>query len=139
MLPTQPNQPSQHRLLRSIDRAAQKQSTDSIAADANHGVRTHYERFAISMPASMAMAIRELCEKEARSHSEFFREAVRHYLVERRRRPDSVFEFPHAQETPSLDMTLVSPEPVALDPSFADFAEWLDDSEYNRLLDIDSL
>jgi Ribbon-helix-helix protein, copG family len=41
---------------------------------------THYQRFAISVPASMAIQIEDACKSEGRNRSEFFREAVRHYI-----------------------------------------------------------
>jgi Arc/MetJ-type ribon-helix-helix transcriptional regulator len=42
-----------------------------------------YHRFAISMPPTMAAQIEQLCRKEGRSRSEFFREAVRAYFAAR--------------------------------------------------------
>jgi Arc/MetJ-type ribon-helix-helix transcriptional regulator len=40
----------------------------------------HYQRFAISIPQSMAAQIEAVCQSEGRNRSEFFREAVRHYM-----------------------------------------------------------
>ena len=40
----------------------------------------HYQRFAISIPPSMAVQIEAVCQSEGRNRSEFFREAVRHYM-----------------------------------------------------------
>jgi Arc/MetJ-type ribon-helix-helix transcriptional regulator len=40
----------------------------------------HYQRFAISIPQSMAVQIEAVCLSEGRNRSEFFREAVRHYM-----------------------------------------------------------
>lgn len=40
----------------------------------------NYQRFAISIPAAMAAQIERVCSLEGRNRSEFFREAVRHYM-----------------------------------------------------------
>ncbi len=40
----------------------------------------HYQRFAISIPAPLAMQIEEVCKVDGRNRSEFFREAVRFYM-----------------------------------------------------------
>ena len=40
----------------------------------------HYQRFAISIPQSMAVQIEAVCQLEGRNRSEFFRQAVRHYM-----------------------------------------------------------
>jgi Arc/MetJ-type ribon-helix-helix transcriptional regulator len=40
----------------------------------------NYQRFAISVPEGMAMQIEDACKSEGRNRSEFFREAVRHYM-----------------------------------------------------------
>jgi Ribbon-helix-helix protein, copG family len=40
----------------------------------------HYHRFAISIPEGMAIQIKAVCQSEGRNRSEFFREAVRHYI-----------------------------------------------------------
>ncbi len=101
-----------------------------------------YNRFAISMPASMADDIRALCQRESRSHSEFFREAVRAYLHQRQSMPSPVLHtvstHSTAQGNTRHDHTPASvrelrPAPIR-DDAFADFTEWAEDKEYNRLV-----
>lgn len=97
--------------------------------------RTPYERFAISMPASMADDIRSLCQRESRSHSEFFREAVRSYLQQRQA---STPPAPKVVSTHSNTVPVLPTREPRLAPSkedvFADFSEWVSDREYNALI-----
>jgi Arc/MetJ-type ribon-helix-helix transcriptional regulator len=46
----------------------------------SHMQNNHYQRFAISIPEGMAVQIKAVCQSEGRNRSEFFREAVRHYI-----------------------------------------------------------
>lgn len=82
-----------------------------------------YHRFAISMPPGMAEKIEQVCLREGRSRSEFFREAVRAYFTMRATRA--------AQ--PSLIFPREGEEVV--DDPFQGFAEWAseEDAVYDRL------
>jgi Arc/MetJ-type ribon-helix-helix transcriptional regulator len=105
-----------------------------------------YNRFAISMPAAMADDIRALCHRESRSHSEFFREAVRSYLQQRLSAPaatlyavstHSVVAAPSGSEP--VQAAARASRPAALrDDAFADFTEWAEDKEYNQLSSLTS-
>lgn len=82
-----------------------------------------FHRFAISMPPGMAEKIDQVCLREGRSRSEFFREAVRAYFAMRAAgsaRPMLV--FPRDAEE-------------AVDDPFQAFAEWAseEDSVYDQL------
>ncbi len=59
---------------------------------------TAYHRFAISMPAGMAIQVDEACRVEGRNRSEFFREAVRHYMTVRLASKTPQFAMPGADE-----------------------------------------
>ena len=59
---------------------------------------TAYQRFAISMPAGMATQVDEACRVEGRNRSEFFREAVRHYMTTRLASKTPQFVMPGADE-----------------------------------------
>jgi Arc/MetJ-type ribon-helix-helix transcriptional regulator len=109
-------------------------------ADTDSG-KQPYNRFAISMPAAMADDIRALCHRESRSHSEFFREAVRTYLQQRHLTPSpplhsvsahSAAAAAHRQEPPHATVRELRPA-VVRDDAFADFTEWAEDKEYNQL------
>jgi Arc/MetJ-type ribon-helix-helix transcriptional regulator len=112
----------------------------SVVAEAEAG-KQPYNRFAISMPAAMAEDIRQLCHRESRSHSEFFREAVRAYLHQRQAPGAPSL---HSASTHSHSRSTALPEPPVAairelrpastrDDAFADFTEWSDDREYNQL------
>ncbi len=112
----------------------------AVSAEVESG-KQPYNRFAISMPAAMAEDIRQICHRESRSHSEFFREAVRAYLHQRQAPSAPAL---HAVNTHSQNRSAPHPEPVvaavrelrpapARDDAFADFTEWADDREYNPL------
>lgn len=82
-----------------------------------------FHRFAISMPPAMAEKIEQVCLREGRSRSEFFREAVRAYFAMRTAGPvKSVLVYPREGEEPAED-------------PFHGFAEWTseEDSVYDRL------
>jgi Arc/MetJ-type ribon-helix-helix transcriptional regulator len=89
-----------------------------------------YERFAISMPAAMADMVREVCAQEARSQSEFFREAVRHYLAEKGL---TLAGHPRRADA-KLAPTSKPFSPKSVDNPFADFSEWEADAEYDALI-----
>jgi Arc/MetJ-type ribon-helix-helix transcriptional regulator len=112
----------------------------AVSAEVESG-KQPYNRFAISMPAAMAEDIRQICHRESRSHSEFFREAVRAYLHQRQSPAAPAL---HAVNTHSHHRAAPHSEPVvaavrelrpspARDDAFADFTEWADDPEYNQL------
>ncbi len=156
--------PPSHRLLRSIGRENIDPTGAEIATgDLSNNVdapsatprqasqQRHYERFAISMPANMADAIRSVCEREARSQSEFFREAVRVYMTQRQQAghhavssmstvSKPVFEAPTirpdtrlSQSTPRRTISTTESD------SFGDFQEWHSDNEYDQLLNPNNL
>ncbi|MBM3392836.1 MAG: ribbon-helix-helix protein, CopG family [Betaproteobacteria bacterium] len=82
-----------------------------------------YQRFAISMPPAMAERIEQVCRREGRSRSEFFREAVRAYFAMRAAGPAQPrLVFPREGEE-------------AVDDPFQGFAEWASeaDSVYDQL------
>lgn len=82
-----------------------------------------FQRFAISMPPAMAEKIEQVCQREGRSRSEFFREAVRTYFAMRAAGPArQVLVFPREGEESAED-------------PFGGFAEWTseEDSVYDRL------
>lgn len=60
-----------------------------------------YQRFAISMPAGMASQVDEACQLEGRNRSEFFREAVRHYLSTKMANKAPQFSILRDDETPT--------------------------------------
>jgi hypothetical protein len=76
----------------------------------------HYQRFAISIPAPMAMQIEEVCKTEGRNRSEFFREAVRFYINAGR-----------APQPPQLVMP--ANEEERKDNPLRLFAEWSSDAD----------
>ena len=76
----------------------------------------NYQRFAISIPAPMAMQIEEVCRVEGRNRSEFFREAVRFYINAGR-----------APQPPQLVMP--ANEEERKDNPFRLFAEWNSDAD----------
>lgn len=82
-----------------------------------------FRRFAISMPPAMAKKIEQVCLREGRSRSEFFREAVRAYFAM------------HAAG--SVQPMLVFPREgeEGIDDPFQGFTEWAseEDSVYDRL------
>lgn len=82
-----------------------------------------FQRFAISMPPAMAEKIEQVCLREGRSRSEFFREAVRAYFAMR--------------ATGSAQPMLVFPREgeEEIDDPFRGFTEWAseEDSVYDRL------
>ncbi|MBV6411335.1 MAG: hypothetical protein DPW12_07145 [Rhodocyclaceae bacterium] len=82
-----------------------------------------YHRFAISMPPGMAERIEQVCLREGRSRSEFFREAVRAYFAMRAT----------GQAQPGLVFPREGEE--AVDDPFQGFAEWASeaDSVYDQL------
>ncbi len=57
-----------------------------------------YQRFAISMPAGMATQVDEACRLEGRNRSEFFREAIRHYMTAKLANKAPQFVMPGAGE-----------------------------------------
>ena len=71
----------------------------------------HYQRFAISIPATMATQIEEVCKVEGRNRSEFFREAVRFYMNAGRAPQPPQFVMPTNEEERK-------------DKPFRLFAEW---------------
>lgn len=76
-----------------------------------------YQRFAISLPPGMAEKIEQVCQREGRSRSEFFREAVRAYFALRASgRTQPVLVFPRAGEG-------------AVDDPFQGFAEWASEAD----------
>jgi Arc/MetJ-type ribon-helix-helix transcriptional regulator len=77
---------------------------------------SNYQRIAISMPAGMASQIDEACQREGRNRSEFFREAVRHYLSARLSSTVPQFVMP-----PTKDENVDDP--------FRLFAEWNSDAD----------
>ena len=81
-----------------------------------------YQRFAISMPAGMATQVDEACRLEGRNRSEFFREAVRHYMTAKL-----------ANKAPQFVMLGADQEERQEDP-FRLFAEW--DSAADDVYDV---
>lgn len=82
-----------------------------------------FQRFAISVPPAMAEKIEQVCLREGRSRSEFFREAVRAYFTMRAAGPaQSRLVFPREGEE-------------AVDDPFQGFTEWASeaDSVYDQL------
>lgn len=82
-----------------------------------------YQRFAISLPPGMAEKIEQVCLREGRSRSEFFREAVRAYFALRASgRTQPMLVFPREGEE-------------GVDDPFHGFTEWASeaDSVYDRL------
>jgi Arc/MetJ-type ribon-helix-helix transcriptional regulator len=84
---------------------------------------THYQRFAITIPESMATQISMACKAEGRNRSEFFREAVRYYMGAHNSARSPVFT-PPAREMDALSAkdaelakwaALVESEPVFTD------------------------
>ncbi|MDE2260862.1 MAG: CopG family transcriptional regulator [Betaproteobacteria bacterium] len=75
-------------------------------------------RFAITVPERMAAQINTICEVEGRNRSEFFREAVRVYLVVKSR---------------NLQFHLPTGEEERRDHPFHTFSEW--DSEADSIYD----
>lgn len=76
----------------------------------------HYQRFAVSIPAQMAMQIEEVCRVEGRNRSEFFREAVRFYMNAGRTPQPPRFVMPSHDEEQG-------------DNPFRLFAEWNSDAD----------
>ena len=70
---------------------------------------TPYQRFAITVPESLASQIERACEEEGRNRSEFFREAVRVYFASRSRAPR---------------LLMPTGEDERADDPFHAFAEW---------------
>lgn len=81
---------------------------------------TPFQRIAITVPTLLATQIDAICASEGRNRSEFFREAVRSYLMERFR--ESKLLLPSADEEQMNN------------PAFS-FTEWhsADDSVYDSL------
>ena len=82
---------------------------------------TAYQRFAISMPAGMATQVDEACRVEGRNRSEFFREAVRHYMTAKLANKARQFVMPAADEERQED-------------PFRLFSEW--DSAADEVYDV---
>ncbi len=57
-----------------------------------------YQRFAITVPEGMALQIDKACRAEGRNRSEFFREAVRHYMSAKLGRKSPQFVMPSGDE-----------------------------------------
>ena len=57
-----------------------------------------YHRYAITVPEGMAVQIDAACQVEGRNRSEFFREAVRHYLTAKLGTRAPQFVVPTAEE-----------------------------------------
>lgn len=91
-------------------------------------VELNYQRFAISLPSSMAVMIDQTCKAEGRNRSEFFREAARHYISTRaaaasRSHVVPAFVLPSAAQDGSLEQP------------FHAFSEWdsAADADYDVL------
>jgi hypothetical protein len=80
-----------------------------------------YQRFAITVPAGMATQIDEACKVEGRNRSEFFREAVRHYMTAKLGVKASQFVMPTVEEE-------------SQDDPFRRFSEW--GSEADAVYDV---
>lgn len=57
-----------------------------------------YQRFAITVPPGMAGLIESMCKTEGRNRSEFFREAVRHYIASKTGSLQPQFVIPSLDE-----------------------------------------
>lgn len=75
-----------------------------------------YQRFAITVPEGMAVQIEKACKAEGRNRSEFFREAVRHYISAKRGGKSPQFVMPSADEDRQ-------------DNPFRLFSEWESDAD----------
>jgi Arc/MetJ-type ribon-helix-helix transcriptional regulator len=98
---------------------------------------TAYQRFAISMPAQMAAQIEELCQRDGRNRSEFFREAVRHYIKAERASSTAVSAVSTGQPHPAPQFVLPNSQNQSdiQDNPFHAFGEWSSEQDdvYNSL------
>jgi hypothetical protein len=86
-----------------------------------------YQRFAITVPTGMATLIDKTCKVEGRNRSEFFREAVRHYMTTKFGASATQMVMPTAQED--------AQEQALGDDPFRLFVEWGSeaDAAYDQL------
>jgi Arc/MetJ-type ribon-helix-helix transcriptional regulator len=103
---------------------------------------TAYQRFAISMPAQMAAQIEELCQRDGRNRSEFFREAVRHYIKAERASsaatsalPSSAVSTGQPHPAPQFVLPNSQNQTDIQDNPFHAFGEWSSEQDdvYNSL------